>query len=240
MTGASRLAGRAVSVHASIRTRMLALASGLDDVVPLGRGDPDFDTPEPIVAEGVRALQEGAHHYTAPAGLPELPRGHLGEARSRQRALLRAGTDRRVQRLPGGGDHHDPEPHRRGRRGRAPVASLQRLRLHDRHGRGKRRDGPDPREGRLRAEGRRDRARPDGPHEAPRGGQPEQPDGCPDRRGRPRGDREARGRARSPRPLGRDLREDPLRRKHAPRASRRSRACTSAPSPSTASRRPSR
>jgi len=66
------LAKRAVAVKASIRTRMLELASGLDDVILLGRGDPDFDTPREIVDEGVRALNEGFHHYTMPAGSLEL------------------------------------------------------------------------------------------------------------------------------------------------------------------------
>jgi aminotransferase len=71
-TGTSHLAARAISVKASIRTRMLKLASGLDDVVTLGRGDPDFDTPPSIVREGMRALEAGETHYTAPAGLMEL------------------------------------------------------------------------------------------------------------------------------------------------------------------------
>lgn len=66
------LAKRAFSVKASIRTRMLELASGLDDIIPLGRGDPDFDTPREIVEEGVRALNEGFHHYTVPPGSIEL------------------------------------------------------------------------------------------------------------------------------------------------------------------------
>ncbi len=51
---------------------MLELADGLDDVILLGRGDPDFDTPREIVDEGVRALNEGFHHYTMPAGSVEL------------------------------------------------------------------------------------------------------------------------------------------------------------------------
>ena len=67
------LAKRAVAVKASIRTRMLELAAGLDDIIPLGRGDPDFDTPKEIVDEGVRALNEGFHHYTLPAGSIERP-----------------------------------------------------------------------------------------------------------------------------------------------------------------------
>ena len=66
------LAERAVSVKASIRTRMLELASTFDDVIPLGRGDPDFDTPPVIVNAGVTALKDGLHHYTVPIGMPEL------------------------------------------------------------------------------------------------------------------------------------------------------------------------
>jgi len=51
---------------------MLQLASQMKDIIPLGRGDPDFDTPQTIVHGGVRALNEGLHHYTAPAGMPAL------------------------------------------------------------------------------------------------------------------------------------------------------------------------
>jgi aminotransferase len=51
---------------------MLEAASTLDDVVALGRGDPDFDTPEHIVAAAQKALAEGVHHYTTPTGLPQL------------------------------------------------------------------------------------------------------------------------------------------------------------------------
>ena len=67
-----RLAARAVSVKSSFRTRMLELSAGLDDIVALGRGDPDFDTPSDIVAAGASALAEGYTHYTAPPGLPGL------------------------------------------------------------------------------------------------------------------------------------------------------------------------
>ena len=43
------LAARAVSVEASIRTRMLRLASGMTDLISLGRGDPDLDSPGAVV-----------------------------------------------------------------------------------------------------------------------------------------------------------------------------------------------
>ena len=71
----SYLAARAVSVKSSFRTRMLELAAGLDDIIALGRGDPDFETPPAIVAAGAEALAGGYTHYTAPPGLQELRQG---------------------------------------------------------------------------------------------------------------------------------------------------------------------
>ena len=68
----SRLAARAVGVKSSFRTRMLELAAGLDDIIALGRGDPDFETPPSIVAAGADALIGGYTHYSPPPGLPEL------------------------------------------------------------------------------------------------------------------------------------------------------------------------
>lgn len=68
----ARLAARAVSVKSSFRTRMLELAAGLDDIIALGRGDPDFETPPAIVAAGADALIGGYTHYSPPPGLPEL------------------------------------------------------------------------------------------------------------------------------------------------------------------------
>ena len=75
MTGAGlsgRLARRVKQREAHVITRMADIAAGLDDVIKLGRGDPDLDTPPHIVAAGQRALAEGATHYTHPLGLPEL------------------------------------------------------------------------------------------------------------------------------------------------------------------------
>ena len=66
------LAHRIVEEDVSLRTRMLEIAAGLDDVIALGRGDPDFHTPPHIVAAAHRALDENQHHYTHPAGLPVL------------------------------------------------------------------------------------------------------------------------------------------------------------------------
>jgi aminotransferase len=86
MPGKKYLAQRAVAVEASIRTRMLELASTMKNVIALGRGDPDFDTPATVVQAGVRALEQGLHHYTAPAGLLEL-RAAICEGPLREKGL---------------------------------------------------------------------------------------------------------------------------------------------------------
>ena len=70
--GRSRLAKRVKLRERGIVTRMTDIAAGLPDVIKLGRGDPDLDTPEHIVRAGQAALASGATHYTHPLGLPEL------------------------------------------------------------------------------------------------------------------------------------------------------------------------
>ncbi|AJE48261.1 pyridoxal phosphate-dependent aminotransferase [Celeribacter indicus] len=42
------------------------------DVIGLGAGEPDFDTPENVKAAGIRAIEEGKTKYTAVDGIPEL------------------------------------------------------------------------------------------------------------------------------------------------------------------------
>ncbi len=42
------------------------------DVIGLGAGEPDFDTPENIKEAGIRAIREGRTKYTAVDGIPEL------------------------------------------------------------------------------------------------------------------------------------------------------------------------
>lgn len=68
----NRLAKRVKQKDAHIITRMMDIAAGLPDVIKLGRGDPDLDTPAHIVRAGQEALASGATHYTHPLGIPEL------------------------------------------------------------------------------------------------------------------------------------------------------------------------
>ena len=43
-----------------------------DDVVTLGIGEPDFTTPDRLMAAAHKALDRGNTHYTANAGLPAM------------------------------------------------------------------------------------------------------------------------------------------------------------------------
>jgi aminotransferase len=50
------------------------IVAQMKDVISLGIGEPDFDTPLPIREAGIRALERGETHYTSNLGLIELRR----------------------------------------------------------------------------------------------------------------------------------------------------------------------
>ena len=52
--------------------RLFDIANEIPDVISLGVGEPDFDTPWHVREEGLYALQKGRTFYTSNAGLPEL------------------------------------------------------------------------------------------------------------------------------------------------------------------------
>ena len=56
----------------NIVTKMWNIQSSLSDVIAMGRGDTDLDTPRHIIDAGINALNNGATHYTHPMGLLEL------------------------------------------------------------------------------------------------------------------------------------------------------------------------
>ena len=69
-----RLASRVKLADAHLITKMLDIANGLEDVIKLGCGDPDLDTPAHIVRAAQDAIGKGATHYTHPMGIVELRR----------------------------------------------------------------------------------------------------------------------------------------------------------------------
>jgi len=52
--------------------RFFDIAATMEDVISLGIGETDFDTPAPIVEAGIAALRNGGTHYTSNSGLLEL------------------------------------------------------------------------------------------------------------------------------------------------------------------------
>ncbi len=72
------LAQRVQAVPPSGIRRFFDILATMDDVISLGVGEPDFDTPRVIVEAGVESLREGRTHYTSNYGTMELRRA-LGE-----------------------------------------------------------------------------------------------------------------------------------------------------------------
>lgn len=56
----------------AVSTKAAELKAAGRDVIGLGAGEPDFDTPENIAAAGQKAIADGKTRYTAPDGIPEL------------------------------------------------------------------------------------------------------------------------------------------------------------------------
>jgi aminotransferase len=76
----SYLAGRVATLKPSGIRKFFDIVATMKDVISLGIGEPDFDTPEPILQAGLRSLGRGETHYTSNAGLLELRQelaGHL-------------------------------------------------------------------------------------------------------------------------------------------------------------------
>ena len=56
----------------AVSTKAGEMKAAGEDVIGLGAGEPDFDTPDNIKAAGIRAIETGKTKYTAPDGIPEL------------------------------------------------------------------------------------------------------------------------------------------------------------------------
>ena len=76
LDGVREINPRVASVKPSKTMALADLASSLKaegvDVISLAAGEPDFDTPRPIVEAGIEALERGITRYTPNAGVPLL------------------------------------------------------------------------------------------------------------------------------------------------------------------------
>ncbi|MGC9335132.1 MAG: aminotransferase class I/II-fold pyridoxal phosphate-dependent enzyme [Anaerolineae bacterium] len=52
--------------------RFFDIAATMDDVISLGIGEPDFETPRAIIRAGIHSLESGETHYTSNSGIAEL------------------------------------------------------------------------------------------------------------------------------------------------------------------------
>jgi aspartate/methionine/tyrosine aminotransferase len=69
----ARIAAIAESATLAVDARAKALKAAGRDVIGFGAGEPDFPTPDPIVAAAIAACSDPAmHHYTPAGGLPVL------------------------------------------------------------------------------------------------------------------------------------------------------------------------
>lgn len=66
------LSSTIVTIKPSGIRKFFDIASEMDDVISLGVGEPDFDTPWHIRDEGIYSLEKGKTSYTSNAGLKEL------------------------------------------------------------------------------------------------------------------------------------------------------------------------
>ncbi len=66
------LSERVTGLKASGIRKFFDIAASMENVISLGIGEPDFDSPPSVIQAGIKALEEGHTHYTSNAGLLEL------------------------------------------------------------------------------------------------------------------------------------------------------------------------
>ena len=72
MQPSAALARISPSPTLAVTARVMELQRAGVDVIGLGAGEPDFDTPEHVKKAGIRAIRDGRTKYTAVDGTPEL------------------------------------------------------------------------------------------------------------------------------------------------------------------------
>ncbi len=87
---------RMASIHESTTLKISAmskkLAAGGKDIIDMGVGEPDFDTPKHIVEAGCNSIRKGETRYAPTAGIPELRRA-IAEKLCRENSLNATADD---------------------------------------------------------------------------------------------------------------------------------------------------
>jgi len=84
------VSSRMASIHESTTMKISAMAKKLAseglDIIDMGVGEPDFDTPKHIVEAGCSSIRNGQTHYSPAVGIPEL-RAAVAEKLRRDNSL---------------------------------------------------------------------------------------------------------------------------------------------------------
>jgi Aspartate/tyrosine/aromatic aminotransferase len=68
------LSQRVTELKPSGIRKFFDIAATMKEVISLGIGEPDFDSPKPIIQAGIRSLNDNQTHYTANKGILPLRR----------------------------------------------------------------------------------------------------------------------------------------------------------------------
>ena len=125
---ADRLARIKPSATIAVTDKARALKAAGRDVIGLGAGEPDFDTPENIKEAAIKAIRDGkASKYTAVDGIPELKAAIARKFKRENELDLQAVADHRRHRRQAGALQRAGRDHQSGRRGDHPGALLGEL-----------------------------------------------------------------------------------------------------------------
>ena len=86
------IADRMLQEKISLMAQLQDMMHGMDDVIDLSIGDPDFTTPAPIIEAGYKDALAGYTHYTQHRGYPDARSGavHRSQPAFALRAVLSA------------------------------------------------------------------------------------------------------------------------------------------------------
>ena len=116
------------SATIAVTDKARALKAAGRDVIGLGAGEPDFDTPDNIKQAAIKAILDGSvSKYTAVDGIPELKAAIIAQVQARERARLQAEPDHRRHRRQAGALQRLHGDAQSGRRGGDPGALLGEL-----------------------------------------------------------------------------------------------------------------
>ena len=115
------------SATIAVTDKARALKAAGRNVIGLGAGEPDFDTPDNIKQAAIRAIDAGKTKYTDVDGIPELKDAIIAQVPARERPRLQAEPDHRRHRRQAGALQRADGDHQSGRRGDHPGALLGEL-----------------------------------------------------------------------------------------------------------------